>query len=169
MPVVFAYGCLMDASVMGRVCPGAEPWAGWAEPARSAGRLAGHRLAFPIGRDGDWGAAVAGVVADGSAAVEGGLWVVPEAGLAELDAYEEVAEGVYERGRCAVALLRTGRGEPTVAAWVYKATAASAGVGEHRPGATYRAALLRGADFFDLSGPYRRQLAAIDVADGGGE
>lgn len=165
MPVVFAYGCLMDVSVMGRVCAAAEPWAGWADPSRSAGRLAGHRLAFPIGHDDEWVAAVAGVVPDEPACVEGGLWAVTAAGLKELDAYEEVGRGLYERDRRTVTLLRPAAGASSVEAWVYRPTASSPAGKEHRPSVAYREALVRGAEFFGLRPAYRDRLARLAVEE----
>jgi len=163
MAVVFAYGCLMDPRVMARRVASAEPWGGRAEPERSAGRLTGVRLGFPLGDDSDWGGAVAGLVPDEGAAVEGVLWRIDDAGLATLDIYEEIDAGVYERQRRRIAPLHpTDDGPTDVEAWVYFARLDAAI--DHRPSAAYLIALRSGADHFHLTETYRRHLASIPTA-----
>jgi len=153
MPIVFTYGCLMDPAVMGRVCGSARAVGG--------ARLEGHRLAFPLPSDGEWIGAVAGAAPCEGMAVEGGLWEVDDAGLALLDAYEEIDDRAYRRERRPVARLDGGG---SLDAWLYFANADPT-VEDARPTPAYRDALLRGADHFNLTPAYRDTLRALPVAD----
>jgi gamma-glutamylcyclotransferase (GGCT)/AIG2-like uncharacterized protein YtfP len=161
MAIVFAYGCLMDPAVMRRVCPSAR--------AAGAGRLEGHRLTFPIAADDAWAGAVASVEPARGHAVEGGRWSVDNAGLARLDAYEEVAAGVYRRETLGVTPMAVGEGRAVVRAYVYRATPATLpnaparSTRPARPTPAYRDALLAGADHFGLTPAYRAALQALPV------
>lgn len=82
MPLHFAYGSNMDVAAMALRCPGATPLC--------AARLMKHR--FVIMPEG-----YASVMRDPQALVHGVLWDVPLADLRRLDAYEEIARGLYSK------------------------------------------------------------------------
>lgn len=106
---LFVYGSLISTARMARHAPGAVDGGG--------ARLFGHR--FLINRAG-----YATVVPAPAARVEGVLWSVTPRDLAALDAYEEVASGLYRRVRAAVTTASGRR----LSAWIYLAA-------ETRPGA----------------------------------
>jgi len=87
MPRYFAYGSNMDRAAMASRCPDAE--------ALGAARLDSHR--FFIARAG-----YASVEPRPGAAVYGVLWRVSARDLAALDAYENVAGGLYRRATLSV-------------------------------------------------------------------
>jgi gamma-glutamylcyclotransferase (GGCT)/AIG2-like uncharacterized protein YtfP len=101
MPLYFAYGSNMDHAAMAGRCPNAE--------ALGAARLDHHR--FFIARAG-----YASVEPRPGAAVHGVLWRVSARDLAALDAYENVAGGLYRR-----ATLSIRRGNERLRAVVYLA------------------------------------------------
>jgi gamma-glutamylcyclotransferase (GGCT)/AIG2-like uncharacterized protein YtfP len=101
MPLHFAYGSNMDPAGMARRCPGAK--------ALGPARLEGHR--FIIARAG-----YASVQRKSGAVVHGVLWRVADSDVAALDAYEDVAGGLYRRMFLPVRL-----GNDTMRALVYLA------------------------------------------------
>jgi gamma-glutamylcyclotransferase (GGCT)/AIG2-like uncharacterized protein YtfP len=82
MPLYFAYGSNMDRGAMAERCPDAV--------ALGAARLEHHR--FFVARAG-----YASVEPRRGAAVHGALWRVSARDLVALDAYENVAGGLYRR------------------------------------------------------------------------
>ena len=130
----FAYGSNMDASQMGIRCEGAIR--------SSVARLDGHR--FRINRGG-----VATVVAEPGAVVFGCLWRVTAAHLAELDRYEGVARGVYERLGCVV-----GVDGSRYDALIYVAADRAPG----RPRAGYLDRIVAAAEALGLPDDYLREL-----------
>jgi gamma-glutamylcyclotransferase (GGCT)/AIG2-like uncharacterized protein YtfP len=82
MRLYFAFGANMDVAGMAKRCPGAQ--------ALGSARLDGHR--FAIVHPG-----FATVIAARGAAVHGVLWRLDSRDLAVLDAYENIASGLYGR------------------------------------------------------------------------
>ena len=100
MPLYFAYGSNMDAAAMQARCPRSRPL--------GAGRLARHRLF--IMQPG-----YASIARDPRRDVHGVIWDVPLADLRALDAYEDIARGLYKKAQQPI--LRAGGG--SVRALVY--------------------------------------------------
>lgn len=105
MPLCFAYGSNMDVASMAARCPKSRPL--------GVAKLARHR--FAIMPDG-----YGNVVRDPVANVPGVLWDIALADMRALDAYEQVASGLYTKvtqpvvkaaGGSARALVYMGKGE----------------------------------------------------------
>ncbi len=143
----FAYGCNIEPGHVARLCPTAR--------AVSGARLADHRLTFPL-RCASWGGAVASIEPSPAAEVWGVLWEVDGDSLAALDAYEEVAEGMYRRVR--VEVESNGGRRPC---WSYVARPDEVAPGP--PSRRYMAALIGGARHFGLPEQYVATLEAVQT------
>jgi hypothetical protein len=106
MPLCFAYGSNMDRAAMAARCPASKPLG----PAR----LMRYRFAFMADGHGT-------VAPDPGGVVHGVLWDLALADMRALDAYEEVARGLYRKvmqpvlraeGGSARALVYVGRADP---------------------------------------------------------
>ena len=112
MPLYFAYGSNIDRATMAGHCPAAD--------ALGVARLPNHR--FFIARAG-----YASIEPRPGSEVWGVLWQVSERELAALDAYENVAGGLYRR-----APMPVRRDRESLRAFVY--VARDARPGRPRPG-----------------------------------
>ncbi len=139
----FAYGANMRRDAFCRLCPGAD-WLGVA-------RLEGHRVVIA------WHG-YASVLPAAASTVWGTLWLVPAAGLPALDAFEQMADGLYERVTRRVV---TPAG-PRVETMLYLAPRPD--LGAPQPG--YLEEVLAGAKENRLPAAYLRQLTGL--ADGPG-
>jgi hypothetical protein len=135
MTLHFAYGSNMSSALMRRRCPGAAPLG----PAR----LDGWR--FVIMREGY--ASIAPVL---GAAVHGVLWRLSPRDLAALNAYENLARGLYVRRVLPVLI-----GARRRAALVYVAPARASG----RPQPGYQELVVASAREWNLPGAY---VAALE-------
>jgi hypothetical protein len=133
----FAYGANMDPAAMAQRCPGAR----LVGPAV----LADHR--FAVVRTGH-----GTVLPQKGASVHGVLWRIGRQDEAALDAYEELAAGLYHR---AARVVRCGR--RTVTALVY--IAAATAPGRARPG--YLAGVIASARALGFPADYLAALEAI--------
>lgn len=136
---LFAYGTLIDPQTMHLACAGAEDL--------GAARLDGHELAFTA-RSAHYDGGVPDIVEAPGASVEGVLWAVDEDDLAELDAYEGVDEGFYERIEVEVAWR-----DRTVPAQAYTVVDKADGVD---PAPKVLTLMRRGARRHDLEGTLAR-------------
>src|SRR6266540_5292830 len=138
----FAYGSNMDPEQMRVRAPGAV--------GLGAGLLSGWRLTFTRDSPG-WGGGVGHIEPSPGDEVWGVLWEVGDDHLASLDEYEGVAVGMYERSSVPVSF-----DGGDVDAVVYMANPR----GYKPPSKRYVAALVRGAEAFDLPAPYVAGLRA---------
>ncbi|MDO9440479.1 MAG: gamma-glutamylcyclotransferase family protein [Beijerinckiaceae bacterium] len=138
MPLHFAYGSNMDSAAMKLRCPGAK--------ALGAARLMRHR--FIIMQEG-----FASVIRDPQGVVHGVLWDLTLADLRRLDAYEEVARGLYAKAEQPV--LKASGGSSR--ALVYMGRGAPGG----SPQAGYMAGVLRAAREWGFSEAYMRELMRL--------
>jgi AIG2-like family len=135
MPLYFAYGSNMDRGAMAKRCP--------ASRALGPARLMRHR--FFLMESG-----YASVRRDAAGMVHGLLWDVAFADIPALDAYEEVARGLFVKRVLPVLAAGGAR-----RALVY--VGASQVPGEPRPG--YLEAVLAAASDLGLPAAYRREVA----------
>jgi hypothetical protein len=82
MPLYFAYGSNMDRAAMATRCPASKPL--------GLSRLMRHRFALMA-------EGYATVVADQGGVVHGVLWDIALADMRALDAYEDLARGLYRK------------------------------------------------------------------------
>lgn len=136
MPFYFAYGANLDVHAMAARCPRARP--------RGAARLMNFR--FFIMRDG-----VASVRREPGAVVHGLLWRLAPSDVAPLDAFEEVAEGLYTKTVRPV--LKPGG---SVQAFLYLGHTQETGL----PLPGYLEAVMAGAQAVGLPAAYCRSLGA---------
>ena len=122
----FAYGSNLHRAAMLSRCPAALPLG------RAA--LPDHRLVFRLWAD---------VTPRPGMSVAGGLWRITPACLTALDAYEDVADGLYRR---VVAAVRPEGAHDPVEALIYRMTATQ----EAPPEPGYLATLLVGCRDFGL-------------------
>lgn len=135
MTLHFAYGANMNRAVMRKHAPAARPL--------GVAMLAGHR--FVIGAD---GYASVEPARTQTQAVHGVLWRVTSRDVAKLDAWEDVAGGLYRADTLPVRI-----GGRRLAARVYLARE---GAGRARPG--YMELVLAAAREWELPEPYVRSL-----------
>ncbi len=114
------------------------------------GRVKNARLVFH--KPGHDGTGKADLQDDRGGYVEGVIYDVADAALDNLDVYEGVDKGHYRRMRVTV---QTSRGELECVA--YRAAKFKTGL---KPSRTYLDAMLRGADYHDLSPGYRNFLSS---------
>lgn len=138
----FAYGANLDPETLAdrgvlfsRVC---------------TGRVKNARLVFH--KPGDDGTGKADMQDDHGSYVEGVVYDVAETALANLDVYEGVDRGHYRR---MTATVQTSRGELECVA--YRAAKFKSGL---KPSRSYLAAILRGAEYHELSQEYRTFLSS---------
>ncbi|SEC48769.1 Gamma-glutamyl cyclotransferase, AIG2-like [Rhizobiales bacterium GAS191] len=143
MRLYFAFGANMDVAGMSKRCPGAE--------ALGAARLDHHR--FAIVHPG-----FATVIAARGSAVHGVLWRLASRDLAVLDAYENIASGLYGRDERPVR-----QGMRTLRALTYFVRYPRPGLA--RPG-YLEDCVLPAARHWGLPDPYIRSLEAFLVAPG---
>jgi len=144
----FAYGSNMRRSQIQERCPGAN----LVGPAR----LRGHALDFTRWSD-RWGGGVADVIAAADGETWGGLYVVTQRDLDELDKLEGHPRH-YQRQRL---LVEPAAGEP-VDAWVYVVVAKAPRV---LPTRAYWQAIVEGALDCGLPGDYVAKLRALEHAE----
>ena len=134
MTLYFAYGSNIDRAAMAQRCPASQPLG----PAC----LLGHRfILMPSG--------FASVVPDAACTVHGVLWDLARRDEAALDAYEEVAEGLFVKVKLVV---RTAEGARP--ALVYIGTGAGAGIAPP----AYLAAVVAAARAWGLPEEYVQAL-----------
>jgi gamma-glutamylcyclotransferase (GGCT)/AIG2-like uncharacterized protein YtfP len=109
MPLYFAYGSNMDAAAMQTRCPRSKPL--------TTGRLVRHRFFIMQG-------GYASIIRDPRRDVHGVLWDLALADLRALDAYENVAGGLYRKVLQPV--LRASGGSVRALVYVGHTTAAGA-------------------------------------------
>lgn len=142
MPLCFAYGSNMDPAAMAQRCPASKPL--------GAARLMRHR--FFIMAPG-----YASVARDPGRAVHGVLWDLALRDVAALDAYEEIARGLYRKAV-----------QPVLTAGGAKCALLYLGA-ETRPGSPlpgYMEGVLAAAKHWKLPAAYVRELAALTPAGG---
>jgi len=144
MPLYFAYGANMDADAMTRRCPRSKPL--------GVARLARRRFAImPNG----WG----NVVADPRGVVHGVLWDLALADVPALDAFENVATGLY--AKVVQPVLKQGGGSARALVYI--------GQGEGgTPRAEYIGSIITVARAWNLPAAYVRQLEALAPRAAGG-
>jgi gamma-glutamylcyclotransferase (GGCT)/AIG2-like uncharacterized protein YtfP len=138
MPLHFAYGSNMDAEAMRLRCTGAKPL--------GAARLMRHR--FIVMQEG-----FASVVRDPQGVVHGVLWDLTLADLRRLDAYEEVARGLYAKAEQPV--LKASGGSSRALVYIGRGSAG----GSPQPG--YMAGVLRAARAWNFPEAYLRELIRL--------
>jgi len=138
MPLYFAYGSNMDAAAMQIRCPRSKPL--------GAGRLVRHRFFIMQG-------GYASVARDPRRDVHGVLWDLALADLRALDAYENVAGGLYRKVQQPV--LRASGGSARALVYVGHTAAAGAPL----PG--YMEQVVAAARAWDLPAAYIRDLEAL--------
>ena len=143
----FAYGSNLDQDQMRR----REVTFTSAVPAV----LQDFRLDFTAHSD-RWGGGVADVVEEEGSAVEGALYMVTE-GMAQLDLYEGVKEGMYRRRWITVDVA--GKGHRAV---LYEVCSKVPGL---RPSRKYMAAIISGSLQCGLSEAYVEALKSISTID----
>jgi len=143
----FAYGANMD--------PGALASRGVEFSPVCTGKVRHVRLVFhKPGRD---GTGKADLQDHRSSVVEGVIYDVPEASLANLDVYEGVDKGHYRRQ---VVTVQTSRGE--LECFAYRAAKFGTGL---KPSRDYLATLIRGAEFHRLSPEYIIHLKSFNTME----
>lgn len=138
MPLYFAYGSNMDAAAMQTRCPRSKPL--------GTGRLVRHRFFIMQG-------GYASIARDPRRDVHGVIWDLALADLRALDAYENVAGGLYRKVLQPV--LRASGG--SVRALVYVGCASAPGT----PLPGYMEQVVGAARGWDLPAPYIRDLEAL--------
>ena len=138
MPLYFAYGSNMDAAAMQARCPRSKPL--------GVGRLVRHRFFIMQG-------GYASIARDPRRDVHGVLWDLALADLRALDAYEDVASGLYRKVQQPV--LRALGG--SVRALVYVGHTSAAGA----PLPGYMEQVVGAARAWDLPAAYIRDLEAL--------
>ena len=136
----FAYGSNMDPRQMARRCPGAR--------SLGAARLAGHRLPFTWDSV-RWGGGVGHCEPAAGDECWGVLWELTDEHVTSLDAYEQVADGVYRQAM--VVVEHQGR---IVEALIYLSNDDR----WKRPSRRYVRALVRGARVHGIPAPYVRGI-----------
>ena len=144
MPLYFAYGSNMDTAAMARRCPSSKPL--------GLARLMRHR--FFIMASG-----YASVARDPGRAVHGVLWDLALRDVAALDAYEEVARGLFRK---AIQPVLTAGGAKRALVYL----GAEARPGPPLPG--YMEGVLAAAKDWQMPAAYLRELAALTPAGGRG-
>jgi gamma-glutamylcyclotransferase (GGCT)/AIG2-like uncharacterized protein YtfP len=134
MTLYFAYGSNMHRGDMAERCAGAQP----------LGRAALHGWRYQIMQGG-----YASIARDLDAAVHGVLWQVDAEGLAKLDAYEDLASGLYTR-----AMLTVRRGAIRSRALVYVGGTQATG----KPLPDYQERVIAAAEEWKLPASYLREL-----------
>lgn len=138
MPLYFAYGSNMDVDAMRARCPRSKPLC--------AGRLPRHRFLIMQGGYGS-------IARDPRRTVHGVLWDLALADVRALDAYEDVAGGLYTKVEQPI--LRASGGSARALVYIGQTTAA----GEPRAG--YMEQVIAAARAWALPEPYLRELAAL--------
>jgi gamma-glutamylcyclotransferase (GGCT)/AIG2-like uncharacterized protein YtfP len=141
MPLYFAYGSNMDAAAMQAHCPRSR--------ALETGRLARHRLFIMA-------PGYASIMRDPRRDVHGVIWDVALADLRALDAYEDVAGGLYRKAQQPI--LRAGGG--SVRALVYVGSSQAQGA----PQAGYMEQVIAAARAWSLPPAYVRELESLSPA-----
>ncbi|QLP98222.1 MAG: gamma-glutamylcyclotransferase [Rhodoblastus sp.] len=136
MPLYFAYGVNMSRQEMAQRCPGAR--------ALGPARLAGHRFFI-------MGSGYASVRRDRASVVYGILWEIDLAHVRSLDAFEEVARGLYVKAQQPV----IPEGGAAKRALIYLGAASVSG----RPQPGYMERVLDAAQGGGLPKRYLRELA----------
>ena len=142
MPLYFAYGSNMDLAAMAQRCPASQPL--------GVARLMRHR--FFIMASG-----YASVARDPARAVHGVLWNLSLRDVAGLDAYEEIARGLFRKAIQPV--LSPGGAKRAL---IY--LGAETRPGNPLPG--YMEGVLAAAKHWKLPTAYVRELAALTPAGG---
>lgn len=143
MPLYFAYGSNMAVAAMQQRCPRSRP----------VGRAVLPRHRFVVMSEG-----YASVLRDGARSVHGVLWDVALGDIRTLDAYENIASGLYTK--ISQPVLRD-EGAP-VRALVY----VGRGKGGGRPRDGYMEAVLAAARHWQLPEAYLRELTALAPGKG---
>lgn len=138
MPLYFAYGSNMDAAAMQKRCPRSKPL--------GAGRLVRHRFFIMQG-------GYASIIRDQRRDVHGVLWDLALADLRALDAFENVAGGLYRKVQQPV--LRATGGSVRALVYIGHTTAP----GTPLPG--YMDQVIAAAHTWALPAPYLRDLEAL--------
>lgn len=141
MTLYFAYGSAMNRRLMRELCPAAVAWG----PAELRGWM-------PAVMRGGY----ASIAPKPGRAVHGVLWRIPASGWAGLDAYEDVARGLYRRR-----ILRLRQGARTVPAVVY------VGKGEAFAPPAYRRLVINAARQWHLPPGYIATLSCMLSRRGG--
>jgi AIG2-like family len=142
MPLYFAYGSNMDVAAMARRCPASKPL--------GLARLARHR--FFITAPG-----YASVARDPVRMVHGVLWELALSDVPALDAYEEVARGLFHK---AIQPVLTAGGAKRALVYIGAQTQA----GPPLPG--YMEGVLAAARHWKLPAAYLREISAFAPAGG---
>ncbi len=146
MPLYFAYGSNMDAAAMQTRCPRSKPL--------GVGRLMRHRFFIMQG-------GYASIIRDPRRDVHGVLWDLALADLRALDAYENVASGLYRKVLQPV--LRASGGSARALVYVGHTTVGGAPL----PG--YMDQVIAAAHTWTLPAPYLRDLEALAPGPRGGD
>ena len=138
MPLYFAYGSNMDRAAMAQRCPGSKPLG----PAR----LMRHRFALIA-------EGYATIVADPGAVAHGVLWDIALADMRALDAYEDIARGLYRK--IVQPVLRQGGGSARALVYVGRAAAGA------KPLPGYLEGVIAAARGWDLPERYIQELERL--------
>ncbi len=141
MPLYFAYGSNMDVAGMAQRCPGAKPL--------GVARLARHRFALMA-------EGYATIARDPRAEVWGVLWSLSLADVRPLDAYEDVASGLYSKAIQPVIKLAGGSAQALV--YIGRVTR---GPVRQRAEAAYLENVVRAGLAWNLPDAYLRGMAAM--------
>lgn len=141
MPLYFAYGSNMDAAAMQTRCPRSKPV--------GIGRLVRHRFLIMQG-------GYASIARDPRRDVHGVIWDLALADLRALDAYENVAAGLYRKVLQPV--VRGSGGSVRALVYVGHTTTPAPAL----PG--YMEQVIAAARHWDLPAPYLRELEALAPA-----